>query len=170
MTADRPLTGFPPVAAKNARVLILGSMPGTASLQATQYYAHPRNQFWPIMAELLGFSLTAAYAERTAALQVAGIAVWDVIRACTRVGSLDADIDDASLQANNFVSFFRQHDKIEHVYFNGGKAEATYRRHVSPWLDNLTMQYTRLPSTSPANAGMTYQQKLAAWQVLLDSI
>ena len=161
---------FPPIARADARVLVLGSMPGVASLSAGQYYAHRRNAFWPIMGALLGFDPLVHYAQRLAALQAAHISVWDVLQSCSRTGSLDASIARASEVANDFPRFFRQHPHIAHVFFNGTAAEAAFRRHVLPQMAQLVqngLAMTRLPSTSPANAGCPYADKLAAWRVAL---
>ena len=119
-----PIRSFAPIAAPGATVLILGSMPGRASLLAGQYYAHPRNAFWPIMGELFGAGPELPYARRVRVLARAGVAVWDVLASCTRGGSLDSDIDPGSIVANDFASFFRAHPRIERVYFNGAMAEA----------------------------------------------
>lgn len=100
---------FDPIAAPDAEILILGSMPGRASLAAGQYYAHAQNAFWRIMAELLGFDATAPYAERTQALKSARIALWDVLHSCEREGSLDTNIDRETLVANDFAAFLREH-------------------------------------------------------------
>lgn len=154
---------FPPLAASDARILILGSMPGVASLRANQYYAHPRNLFWRIVGELTGVSADAAYARRAAGLIEAGIALWDVIASCRREGSLDAAIDEHTLQANDFAAFFRGHPGISHVFFNGAKAAASYRRHVLPSLAEPSRVYTRLPSTSPAHAARSLEDKRAIW-------
>ena len=157
---------FEPVANRSSRLLILGSMPGRASLQAGQYYAHPRNAFWPIMGELLGFDPRAPYRERLAMLLAEGIALWDVLQTCTREGSLDSDIDESSIVANPFAVFLRAHPRIRTVCFNGAKAEAAFRRHVLPELAGESGQvaFHRLPSTSPANASIPYPKKLAAWR------
>ncbi|MDT8363825.1 MAG: DNA-deoxyinosine glycosylase [Nitrosomonas sp.] len=161
---------FPPVVDKNAATLILGSMPGMASLTASQYYAHPRNTFWPIMSQLLGFLPEAAYAERLRALQTAGIALWDVLQACERKGSLDASIVIATQIANDFPCFLRLYPHIQHIFFNGGSAHAAFMRHVPGNCLPPHIRCTRLPSTSPANAGITFIQKLAAWRIILDTI
>jgi hypoxanthine-DNA glycosylase len=158
---------FAPVADANARVLVLGSMPGKASLAACEYYAHPRNQFWPIMCELTGAGPELAYAERTHALRHAGIALWDVLKSCQRASSLDSDIERDSLIANDFAAFFAGHPRIERVYFNGTTAESCYRRLVCPLVADIPLAYTRLPSTSPAHAGMSFIRKLAAWRCIV---
>jgi len=161
--------GFPPVAGPRARCLILGSMPGRASLQADQYYAHERNAFWRIMGELFGAGPDQSYAQRLATLQAAGIALWDVIAACERAGSLDADIVGASVRANDFAAFLRQQPEIRRVFFNGAAAEAAFRRYVLPGLAGRPLLLQRLPSTSPAHAARSYGEKLAAWSVLVSA-
>ena len=158
---------FAPVADRHAQILILGSMPGRDSLAAGQYYAHPYNLFWKIMAALLGFEPQAPYRGRLKALRGARIALWDVMHSCKRAGSLDASIERDSVQANDFAPFFREHRQIGHVFFNGSTAQATYVRHVLPAVAPLGLQYTRLPSTSPAHAALSYRQKLAAWRAVL---
>ncbi len=163
------IESFPPLADPRARVLILGSIPGIASLQAGQYYAHPRNQFWRILGELLGFDAAAAYADKTQALQDAGIALWDVVKACHRPGSLDANIDKQTIVANDFAGFLQAHPAIGWIYFNGATAEHTFQRLVQPHLQS-GLNFQRLPSTSPANAGQSYQQKLESWRLVLPAI
>lgn len=155
---------FPPLARRGATVLILGSMPGVASLRAGQYYAHPRNQFWPLLGELLGFDASAPYARRVRAVTAARIAVWDVLQSCEREGSLDTAIEDDTLAVNDFPGFFARYRQVSRVYFNGAKAEACYRRHVLPRVAARPLEYQRLPSTSPANASQSYRAKLAAWR------
>ena len=161
--------GFPPVAAPGARVLILGSMPGQASLRAGQYYAHERNAFWRIMGDLLGAGPELPYAQRLERLTAVGIALWDVIAACERAGSLDADIVGHSVAPNDFAAFFAVHRNIARVFFNGAAAETAFRRRVLPGLPDLSLRLSRLPSTSPAHAALGYADKLAAWAALLDA-
>ena len=158
---------FKPIADKNARVLILGSMPGIMSLTAGRYYAHPQNAFWRILGALLGFDPASPYPDRVHALNNARIALWDVLHSCVREGSLDTKIDSATLVANDFKPFFSSHAKIERVFFNGTKAEACYRRHVLPGLGETKLGYFRLPSTSPANASMAFAKKLEAWRAIM---
>lgn len=157
---------FAPVADRSSRLLILGSMPGKASLLAREYYAHPRNAFWRIMGELFGVDPGAPYRERLVALGAAGIALWDVLGSCVREGSLDSDIDDASIVVNPFPEFLRAHPAIRTLCFNGAKAEASFRRHALPGLarGGAQLAFHRLPSTSPANASIAYPEKLAAWR------
>lgn len=158
----QPAVGFPPVVARGARLLVLGSMPGEASLRARQYYAHPRNAFWPIMGALFGAEPGLAYPDRLRALTSAGVALWDVLRSCARSGSLDSAIRDE--EANDFAGFFAEHAGIASVLFNGTKAEQAFRRHVLPGLDRPPPILLRLPSTSPAHAGMSLARKLEAWR------
>jgi double-stranded uracil-DNA glycosylase len=161
------INSFAPIANRNASVLILGSMPGAASLAAREYYAHPRNAFWSIMAQLLQFNIASPYAVRVQALHRAHIAVWDVLKSCARNGSLDAMIEAETEVPNDFEAFFLAHAGITRVYFNGAKAESSFRRHVVRLENPDTMQYLRLPSTSPANASMSYARKLEAWRSCL---
>ncbi|RIX47415.1 MAG: DNA-deoxyinosine glycosylase [Rhodocyclales bacterium GT-UBC] len=161
------IQGFPPVAAPGVRCLILGSMPGLASLQANCYYAHPRNAFWSIMGDLLGAGPELPYAARLDKLVAAGIALWDVIAACERPGSLDADIVGQTVLPNDFVSFLALYPGIERIYFNGAAAEQAFRRHVLPRLVDRPLRLHRLPSTSPAHAARSYADKLAAWSIIV---
>ena len=162
---------FPPVASADARVLILGSMPGVASLKAEQYYAHPQNRFWSIMGQLLGFDpATTPYAQRTHTLTEAGIALWDVLQSCERPGSLDSAIRRATQMVNDFPGFFAAHPRIRSVYFNGAHAEQTFHRLVRPLLaDTTSLEFVRLPSTSPAHASLSFNDKLAHWQKVIEA-
>lgn len=161
------LKGFPPLLGPAARCLILGSMPGQASLDAGRYYAHPRNAFWPIMGELLGFDPQAPYPQRCQALQAGGIALWDVIARCRRPGSLDADIERDSIEVNEFASLLAVNPGIGAIFFNGAAAEIAFRRHVLPGLGRPDFRLHRLPSTSPAHAALSLDDKRAAWGAAL---
>ncbi len=161
------IQSFPPIADARATRLILGSMPGVASLAAGQYYAHPQNAFWRIMGEWLGFAPDAAYAERVQALHRARIAVWDVLQFCERPGSLDSAILRDSEVANDFAAFFAQHPLITEVFFNGGAAQACFVRHMTDAAGRANLKFLRLPSTSPAFAAMRYEQKREAWRQVL---
>lgn len=156
---------LPPVCGPDARWLILGSMPGVASLAAREYYAHPRNQFWPLMGALLGFDPSAPYEERLSALRHHRIALWDVIAECRRPGSLDADIDDATVRFHDLIDLVRRHPGIQAVAFNGREAERQFLRsgqHRDPrW--PASIQRRSLPSTSPAMAMRSFSQKRAIW-------
>ena len=156
---------FEPIEDRSAEILILGSMPGRASLLAGQYYAHAQNGFWRIMSELLQFDAAAPYSVRVRALKSARIALWDVLHSCVREGSLDSMIERDTQIANDFRAFFRTHTRISHVFFNGATAQACFKRHVLGDLDVGSVSYARLPSTSPANASMSFAEKLGAWRV-----
>jgi hypoxanthine-DNA glycosylase len=168
---DKPIAveyGFPPLLGDLPDTLILGSMPGVKSLEHQQYYAHPRNAFWPIMANLLGFDATQPYEQRCDLLKQHNIAVWDVLKACQREGSLDQNINNDSLILNDFHTLLKTHSSIKRLFFNGGKAEAVFKQvlpHIAPSLLTFSMQ--RLPSTSPAHAAITFEQKLATWHTAL---
>ena len=162
----QPVESFPPLFNGSAHVLILGSMPGMASLSAGQYYAHPRNAFWRIMRGIFGIDESLPYSHRTTALLNQGLAVWDVLKACVRQGSLDSDIVSHSIVANDFKTLFEQCPAIAKIIFNGSTAEQTYIRHVLPTLDlkHAAIPAVRLPSTSPAHAGLDFEGKLNAWR------
>ncbi len=160
------ITGFPPVAGEDARVLVLGTMPSPASLAAGFYYAHPQNQFWRIMEALVGVPAAAPPAVRAEGLKRARIALWDVCRACIRPGSADAAIRE--VVPNDFAAFLARHPHIRAVFFNGATAERLFRRHVQPELAPLALHLERLPSTSPAHATRSFADKLAAWRAILD--
>jgi hypoxanthine-DNA glycosylase len=159
---------FPPIATRTARVLILGTMPGKVSLRERQYYAHPQNAFWRIIGGILGFDPRSPYDARVAAVQSADIAIWDVLKSCMRPSSLDSAIDAASAMPNNFAAFLAEHPQIRRICFNGATAEALFLRHVRPRIAaDPSVQYLRLPSTSPANASWSIAQKARAWQAIV---
>ncbi len=162
---QQKIYSFPPILGPQPRVLILGSMPGLASLKAQQYYAHPRNAFWPILAASVGFAADSAYEQRCRQLLAARIAVWDVLKTCVRRGSLDSAIELPSEQANDFSAFFRTESLLA-ILFNGAKAEASFKRHVGKTAP-AHLHYQRLPSTSPAHAAMSFEDKQRRWQSIL---
>jgi hypoxanthine-DNA glycosylase len=173
------IAGFAPIAWADARVLILGTVPSRRSLEAGQYYAHPRNAFWPIVERLFARDASPDnigpgaprldYETRVALLREARVALWDVLRAAERPGSLDADI--SAPVANDFAAFFARHPAVRTVCFNGTKARALWVRHVAPALPaRLEPGLVTLPSTSPANAAPSFDDKLAAWQVVRDAV
>lgn len=152
------LTGLAPIIDATTEILILGSFPGEASLKAAQYYAHPRNQFWPLLAAALNEPLVEMdYAERVARLQARHIGLWDVIGSCARTGSLDSAIRNA--QANDFTELKLTAPHLRRVCFNGKTAarfEAAFR---TKGYEAIT-----LPSSSPANAQLSFETKLSTWR------
>ncbi|MFN8583146.1 MAG: DNA-deoxyinosine glycosylase [Gemmatimonadaceae bacterium] len=160
--------GFPPIVTPASRVLVLGTMPGVASVKAGQYYAHPRNLFWPMAAEIFQFDPRAPYESRVGLLQAAGVALWDVLESVWRPGSLDARIDTRTAKANDFNAFFDNYPSILRVCFNGRTAHALYVRKVVPALrGTLEKECVVLPSTSPANTTATRTDKLRQWRAAL---
>jgi len=162
---------FPPIASRDAHTLILGSLPGQRSLQVQQYYAHPHNAFWKLIAVIFEAKGGLPYSRRVQLLKKNRIALWDVLEAAERPGSLDSSIVHASALANDFAKFFRAHPRIRRVFFNGRKAEEMYRRFVLPGLGEefSCIRYEDLPSTSPAHAGMTFAEKLDRWRRIKES-
>jgi TDG/mug DNA glycosylase family protein len=156
---------FAPIESSRAESLILGTMPSVASLAAGEYYAHPRNQFWDIVAKIFCFRRSDPYRRRRAALIAHRVAVWDVLESCTRPGSLDGAIARDSIVVNDFAAFFAGHPRIRRVLFNGATAETLYRRHAAA--PDRPIEYIRLPSTSPANAGTRPAEKQRAWAAAL---
>jgi len=162
-----PVFSFQPVCGPSAKVLILGSMPGIASLKAKQYYAHPRNSFWVILGKIVGFDAGEPYGVRIEALRNSAFALWDVLHSCVRPGSLDSNIEAGTRTPNDFEPFFTAHPTIELVCFNGAEAEKSFQRQVSPSLKLNALRFVRLPSTSPAYAALTVERKTAIWQAVL---
>ena len=152
-------------------MLVLGSLPGVRSLQEVRYYAQPRNAFWRIMGELYGAAPELAYENRLQCLTDARVALWDVVASAVRPGSLDSNIDRESVVANDFATFFAAHPEIRRICFNGQAAEKLFRTHVLPELEaSVPADRLILPSTSPANAGMTYAEKLRHWRSAMTGI
>ena len=156
MTPDR-LVGLPPVIARETRLVVLGSFPGAASLAARQYYAHPRNQFWPLLSALWGVDLVAMpYRSRLAEVKRRGLGIWDVYARCRRAGSLDADITEAV--PNDLPGLVATLPELRLIAHNGGESARAMR--VTRTLGVPVLQ---LPSTSPAHASWSFERKRAAW-------
>lgn len=161
-------TSFPPIATRNSRVLILGSMPGLKSLSEQQYYAHPQNAFWKIMTTLF-YAPVDTYAQRVDLIKGNGLALWDVLKFCERHGSLDTRINDATIEVNDFAAFFKKYPGVTRVFFNGAKSEQEFMKRVLPALpDDVSarLELKRMPSTSPAHAGLKFADKLKAWKAV----
>lgn len=149
---------FPPILGARPRILVLGSLPGIASLQAGEYYAHPRNQFWALLGALLDEPLPALrYAQRLQRLRQHGVGLWDVIGACHRVGSLDSRIRDACY---NDLSRLRERAPALRAIAHNGAASARAMRVTGA----LGVAVYRLPSSSPAHARLTFARKLELWR------
>jgi hypoxanthine-DNA glycosylase len=162
------IDGFAPIVSGNANVLILGTMPSEASLLRQQYYGHPGNAFWSIMSALLGSDPGLCYQRRKEMLMENGIAVWDVLQSCHRLGSLDSNIKLATIRTNDFAGFFTEYNGIKRVFFNGGMAEKLYQKWILPTLIHRFsyLEYQRLPSTSPTYASLKFEQKIEEWKVI----
>jgi hypoxanthine-DNA glycosylase len=163
--------GFPPIADANARVLILGSLPGQESLRRQQYYAQPHNAFWKIVGRLFGAGPELPYEQRGQRLIESGISLWDVCAAAQRPGSLDSSIVHSSVVPNDLGAFIASHPNISLICFNGGKAADLYRRLVLPGLPPAarSIRTETLPSTSPAHAAMRFEEKLTRWAAVLQN-
>ena len=159
-------TGLKPVLPEGLRILILGSLPGDKSLYEQQYYAHPRNLFWPVMARLLNFPVDSDYRSRLDFLTQAGIGLWDVIEKANRHGSLDSAIAGNSIKINSLTELITVSSQLELVVLNGRKAENLFMTKIWPWLTATKQQSLKvsgLPSTSPANASIPRETKIQVW-------
>jgi hypoxanthine-DNA glycosylase len=162
MTTAAVLEGLPAVIDQRTRLVVLGSFPGVASLQAAQYYGHPRNHFWPILSALFGVDfLSLQYAQRLTVMLDHGVGLWDVYAACIRAGSLDSAIREPVL--NDLASLKLRAPHLQAVAHNGGESARSKR--ITQALGVAAYQ---LPSTSPANASWSYTRKLAAWQAVFE--
>ncbi len=161
-------TGFDPIAAANARVLILGSLPSQQSLQKQEYYGNPQNAFWRVMGELFDAGQDLSYPDRAEKLRCCGIAVWDVLQSSVRPGSMDVAIDLTSAVPNDFQMFFDEHTMLELLCFNGKKAAELYQQLVAlqgiTGIDNIA--FRTMPSTSPAYASMNLDEKVHHWSAI----
>lgn len=153
--------GFAPIVRDDARVLILGSLPGISSLQQQQYYAHPQNSFWRIQQSLFNIPAQASYIERCEQLMKNHIALWDVCQSAQRAGSLDNAINTSSVIANDIAGLLQSCMHIELIALNGNAALQLFKRHIPL---HRPIGLLALPSTSPAHARLRFEEKLALWQ------
>lgn len=162
-------SSFPPIARADARILILGSLPGLASLKKQQYYAHPQNAFWRILEQVFGIPVNAPYRERCLLVSEARLAIWDVCQSAFREGSLDSAIQKNSVVANDIQGLLADCPQIERIVFNGLAAASLFKRHIALAQPINTPAITTmvLPSTSPANASIRLTEKQQKWQEAL---
>jgi double-stranded uracil-DNA glycosylase len=166
LPASHRVQGLAPIATASCRTLILGSLPGAASVQAQRYYAHPQNAFWKIMRNFLRVDLNADEGTTIAAFLAQQLALWDVYAEADRIGSLDSAIHKASAATNDIAGFIESHPELDRVLLNGGLAHDAFRRVIWPALaaaQQQRLQIVALPSTSPANAGLSFADKQARW-------
>jgi TDG/mug DNA glycosylase family protein len=168
VTADDLIFGLPPILGNTPKLLILGSMPSVKSITYQQYYAHPQNAFWPIVAKLFGFTLSADYLENIATLKQQKVAVWDVLASCERKGSLDSAIVKTTEVVNPVAKLLINQPSIKTVALNGGAAYSIFRRHHKSLFDQDNLKIVQLPSSSPAHATLRLAQKQDTWQQLLE--
>jgi hypoxanthine-DNA glycosylase len=159
------IRSFPSLSNPAAKVLLLGTMPGETSLAVSEYYGHPRNNFWKLLAYIFEEEFPTTYDEKKELLRRNGIAVWDVLQACERQGSLDSAI--MKEVPNDFTSFLDEHPNIKLIAFNGQKAASFFKKYVKIGQD---CTFITLPSTSPANAGKSFEEKLKEWGVIRKTI
>ena len=162
---------FPPQVGNGCRVLVLGTVPSLRSLELRQSYAHAQNLFWRFMGELYDAGPELPYAERIARLHAAGVGIWDVLKHCERPGSLDSSILVDSEVANDIPGLLDTHPTIRAIALNGGKAQQVFARRIRPLIRPerlVDLEILELPSTSPANASIPRDVKLARWRTMLD--
>lgn len=158
---------FPPEIGTNPKILILGSMPGTESLRLQQYYAHPRNGFWPIIGSLFDCEWAEDYEQRITQFRRLPLVLWDSLQSCRREGSLDSSIESDDLIANDIPGLLDDCPSIGMIAFNGAASEKYFRKHVLSSIgDSSGLQFQRLPSTSPAHASLSLEQKIEAWRMI----
>jgi hypoxanthine-DNA glycosylase len=150
------------------KALVLGSIPGVASLEAVQYYAHPRNGFWPIMTSYFGIDPELTYEQRLSLLTGKGVALWDVLQQCERKGSLDSAIVKGTIQVNPIEQWLQSVGGVSLIILNGGKAAKEFNKHVLPKLNTDNLVVAEMPSTSPAYAAMKFEEKRKRWHCALN--
>lgn len=163
------VSSFPPQVNRGCRALVLGTMPGIRSLAMQQFYAHPRNLFWPLMGEFFGAGFDFSYDERLARLQANAVGLWDVLQQCERTGSLDGAIRAGSEVPNDIAGLLEQHPTIGAIVLNGAKASDVFRRRIAPLIEparRARLAILPMPSTSPANASLPPVRKREQWEGL----
>lgn len=160
------LISFPPVEPPQAKLLILGTMPSVRSLEKFQYYGHPQNQFWRLLFALWGLPAPGSYEQRITFLKEKQIALWDVLKACEREGSMDSAIRNP--QPNEIADLVNRHPQLHTIFFNSQNAWKLFQKLVpfEPF-ENLTLLV--LPSSSPARA-MKFEDKLAQWSLVRERL
>ena len=159
------ISSFPPIIKKDSKILILGSIPGVKSLEMQQYYAHPQNKFWKIICEIFNEEFTTNYQQRIEILEKHHIALWDVIDTCERKGSLDSEIRNE--EANKIEELLQNFPNIKAIFCNGQKSHKNLQKILGK---KFRMPIIVLPSTSPAYAGLKYEEKLLSWQEIQNHI
>ena len=159
------ISSFPPIANKDSKILILGSIPGVKSLEMQQYYAHPQNKFWKIICEIFNEEFTTNYQQRIEILEKHHIALWDVIDTCERKGSLDSEIRNE--EANKIEELLQNFPNIKAIFCNGQKSYKNLQKILGK---KFRMPIIVLPSTSPAYAGLSYFDKLKSWYIILEKL
>jgi hypoxanthine-DNA glycosylase len=155
-------TSFPPISNHETEILILGTLPGEKSLQLNEYYAHPQNKFWKIIAAITNNQFPISYSEKRSLLLSNSIGVWDVVHQAKRIGSLDSNILDEI--PNGINEFIENHKKLKTVGFNGAKAEKLFDKHFKR---QENIRYVALPSSSPANARISFEEICERWREIL---
>lgn len=160
---SQKLVGFPPIVGKLPRIMILGSMPSVKSLNKQQYYGHPSNQFWVILATLLRCEASEYYEDKKQMLTNNNIALWDAVHHCRRNGSLDSNLKD--VKTNDFKHVFEEHSTLKAVFCNGQTAYKLFKRYN----DGISLPIIALPSTSSAYT-LSFDKKLIQWRKILEFI
>ena len=153
---------FPAEFDAESRVLLLGSIPSPRSRQTGFYYGHPQNRFWKVMAAVLGEPVPGTIPEKKAMLRKHRVALWDVLESCTIVGAGDATIEDA---VPNRIAELLEKTKIERIFCTGAAAHALYRKHCER---ETGIEAVRLPSTSPANCAVSFEELVEEWGKIRD--
>lgn len=162
-----PIQSFAAEQGSAPKILVLGSIPGIASLNAQQYYAHPRNAFWLIMSSYFGFDVDAPYLQRLESLLGNNVALWDVLGQAERKGSLDSAIVSSSQVVNSIDKFAQAHPSLKAIFLNGGKATTSFKKVFSSSSAFDGIEVVSLPSTSPAYAAMKPEIKMQIWHQAL---